>query len=414
METEVSKVSPIGRSTYLVERNGVAVLFDKASMRAWANPTQADLGTVRGAVEPGPLNVPRSNERVWRTITPRIKLFRIVVVEGCDWDCSYCFEKLVAPKPRAMKQELLLDVIERIIQQSSGQDIAIHWFGGEPLLAFDLIGTGVAVFEEAAAAGRISGVSFEVTTHGGRVTEEIARYLFEHRFSVSLSLDGPKEINDRFRLDKKGKGTFDRAISGLQTLRRAGVDVGVLFTAHNETLDYLASSIQFAVSELKATTVGVNSPQPTTKGWDIDGAKLARQLAVASEYCRDKGVVLTGPNQKILRRLCDRSAPLSDCTAADGSMAVSVAPNGSLGYCIVSWNDILHASPEITERAVAKAIRWKAQQHLTDDCQSCIAETVCGGPCALEKQLCGLDKAGRCAFHITYLTDTLMSAAERR
>ena len=397
---DVQRLSP---RMFSLARGESQVLFDRGALRAWSGAPGEALANARETHQE--LAAPYSHSR------PRLALYRIVVMEGCDWDCTYCFEKEIAPTPRAMKREVLRDVLARIIDQNTGESITIHWFGGEPLLAFSLIREGVLILESAVSEGRLKGVGFTMTTHGGRVTPEIASFVAEHKFAISVSLDGPRERNDLHRRDKAGVGTFDRAVRGYWRLRAAGAAAGVLFTATEELLPHLSDSIEFALHDLGAREVGLNTPQPRKGGWGVDGAELARQLFKATQLCEQYGATLTGPSQKILRALIHRQAAGSDCVSPDGGLAVSVSPTGTMGYCIVSWNDVLHSSPKITDQARERAITWKTKTHATDDCTACVAHTVCGGPCSLEAQLGSLDKQGRCAFHVTFLAETLLQAA---
>jgi uncharacterized protein len=345
----------------------------------------------------------------------QIDSYRVVLLEGCNLACKYCFEADIAPAKRRMSRETLTRVIDNIASRHCGGNIAIHWFGGEPLLAFDNIVFGVERLQYLAASGSIRSASHALTTHGGLVTRDIAAFLHRHAFSTYVSIDGDKEVNDVNRLTRKGESTYTAAVQGYLQLRAAGVGVGFLLTPHASTLTTLARSVRHLVEDVGARRIGINTPQPTQEGWGLDGAELARQLRTVTELCRARSVELVAPSQRIIRGLQERVPQLWDCRSPSGSMGVSIAPDGQMGYCIVSWNDSTHRAALIpkfespSDPSDAEAIRWKLRSHATATCKSCLAEMVCGGPCALEAQLHGLDELGRCAFYRTFTQETLLA-----
>ena len=175
-------------------------------------------------------------------------------------------------------------VIARMLEAHGSQDhISIHWFGGEPLLRFKLIREAMDRLGEAVAEGRLKGIAYDMTTHGGLVNDHVAAYLAQHDVHVLVSLDGGKELNDRARIDKKGRGTFDAAVRGYETLRRHGVDVGVIVTSSFATGHELAGGIRDLLDMLEPERLHVNTPQPTARGWEVDGRIFAEQLGEAAD-----------------------------------------------------------------------------------------------------------------------------------
>jgi uncharacterized protein len=334
-----------------------------------------------------------------------IASYRIVLTEGCNLACKYCFEASI-PDKRAMKEDVLVAAIDRIAERHPGEDIALHWFGGEPLSRFKTMEAGLRRLEEHRSRDPRLTPHHSVTTHGGLVTPERAAILAGHEFEAYVSIDGKREVNDINRLTRQGASTYDAAIRGYMTLAGAGVDTGFLLTPHETTLLYLAQSVRFLVDELGCRKIGINTPQPTSRGWQIDGAELARQMLEVNALCAEHGVALTALSQRIVRGVVSETPQLHDCCGPDGGMALTIAPDGHVGFCIVSWNDPHHSS-EHDDAGEQAALKWKTRAHVTDTCRSCVAEMVCGGPCALEAQLHGLDPSGRCAFYRTYLTGTL-------
>lgn len=328
--------------------------------------------------------------------------FRFVVTEACNYRCNYCFEGQLPHRAQSMHQDVLRDVILKIARQiNRPRPITVHWFGGEPLLRFPLIVYGVNLLCELVATSGFTSVAHALTTHGGLVTREIAEFLQRHSFQVLVSLDGPMSVNDRNRVDKNGKGTFERGLRGYELLVKEGVSPGIIVTPNAENLSSLCAGTIRLITQLKPSNVHINAPQPTANGWNINGAVLATQLFELSRYCSAHRVQLVSPGQKISRALTLNEVQRSDCVAPDGSCALSIGPDGRLGYCTVSWNDPSH-SQDSSNWTLDSAANWKRADHRSAKCNVCPAENVCGGPCPLEASF-GTLNPQRCAFYLTYL-----------
>ena len=78
-------------------------------------------------------------------------------------------------------------------------------------------------------------ITNSLQTNGTLLTEKWCAFLKKHGFMVGISLDGPEEIHDRYRRDRKGNGTFDRVMRGLKLLQKHGVDFNVLACVARET-----------------------------------------------------------------------------------------------------------------------------------------------------------------------------------
>jgi uncharacterized protein len=336
----------------------------------------------------------------------RINSYRVVLTEACNLACTYCFEKDFAQAKRRMSDDTLDAVVDRLASRHNGEHITVHWFGGEPLLRLDSIMRGVERFASFGADGPAT-ISHGLTTHGGLVKAESAAWMGAHRFHAYVSVDGVRETHDAYRIKRGGQGSYDEAVRGYWLLRAAGVHTGILLTPHPGNVRHLSDSVRHFVEELGSTSLAINTPQPTASGWGLDGAELARQLQAITRYCSTKAVSLIAPHQRILRGLKTQVPQVFDCTGPDGSMGVSIAPDGNMSFCIVSWNDDSHRAPLSAPDAYERAEKWKLRSHLTEACRSCVAEMVCGGPCALEAQFGKLDES-RCDFYRTTLAEALL------
>ena len=80
--------------------------------------------------------------------------------------------------------------------------------------------------------------AYTIQTNATLLDEEWAAFFKEHDFLVGVSIDGPRELHDAYRVDKGGKGSFDKVMRGLDALRSAGVEWNALTTIHAANADH--------------------------------------------------------------------------------------------------------------------------------------------------------------------------------
>ena len=133
---------------------------------------------------------------------------------GCNLRCAYCFYADEASVRAVanygmMSREVSHALIEKAVRAAEGS-VTFLFQGGEPTLAgLEFYQDFVARTGETAPSGLA--VRYAIQTNGILLDEAWCSFLKENRFLVGLSLDGSRECHDRFRRDKAGKGTYDRA-----------------------------------------------------------------------------------------------------------------------------------------------------------------------------------------------------------
>ena len=130
---------------------------------------------------------------------------------GCNLSCTYCYkEDLAKPKDgRKMDFATAARSVDLLLEAGAARErLNIVFFGGEPLTNVPLIKQVVAYAEEAAARSS-KAMDFSMTTNATLLNEGLIDYFDEHRFGISVSIDGPKVIHDRHRRSVGGRGTYD-------------------------------------------------------------------------------------------------------------------------------------------------------------------------------------------------------------
>lgn len=156
----------------------------------------------------------------------------------CNLNCDYCFylEKqalLGSTKNFRMSDKVLSAFISHYISSQHTPAVDFVWQGGEPTLL------GIDFFKKVIELQRPfikqKTIGNSLQTNGTLLTDEWCAFLKSHRFMVGISLDGPKEIHDRYRRDSAQKGSFDKVIRGLKLLQRHQVDYNVMACVTRDT-----------------------------------------------------------------------------------------------------------------------------------------------------------------------------------
>jgi len=149
----------------------------------------------------------------------------------CNLDCSYCFylekEKLYPSNERfRMPDATLESYVRQYIEAQNAPEINFAWQGGEPtLMGVDFFRRVVELQAKYANGRRVANA---LQTNGTLLDAEWCEFLQKHRFLVGLSIDGPRELHDLYRVDKKQKPTFDAVIHGLELLKKHRVEFNTL------------------------------------------------------------------------------------------------------------------------------------------------------------------------------------------
>lgn len=152
----------------------------------------------------------------------KLQAVTLQVTQNCNFRCKYCVYSgsytTRGHTNKDMNFGTAVKAIDFVINRSSSlPDLDIGFYGGEPLIAFNLI-KQVVEYSKVKAEGKI--VRFHMTTNGTLLTEKIMDFLEENKFSIMISLDGPKEIHDRNRVfAHNGKGSFDIIMKNIDKIK---------------------------------------------------------------------------------------------------------------------------------------------------------------------------------------------------
>ena len=153
----------------------------------------------------------------------------------CNLDCKYCFylekERLYPSGENwRMSDQVLESYVRQYIQQQDAPQVTFAWQGGEPtLLGVDFFRRAVALQKQYANGKTITNA---LQTNGTLLDDQWGAFLAENGFLVGLSIDGPRDLHDQYRVDKQQRPTFDAVMRGLDVLKRHRVEFNTLTVVH--------------------------------------------------------------------------------------------------------------------------------------------------------------------------------------
>ena len=169
---------------------------------------------------------------------PALAPFSILIKPAgpdCNLACDYCFyldkSALFPGAPRHRMSPELLETLVRRYLETDQPHYAFAWQGGEPtLMGTEFFRTAVELQKEYARPG--STVTNALQTNATLITEEMAELFAREHFLVGVSLDGPAEIHDRYRVYRRSadapRGSHAEVVRGIERLRAAGVEFNIL------------------------------------------------------------------------------------------------------------------------------------------------------------------------------------------
>ena len=152
----------------------------------------------------------------------------------CNLDCTYCFyltkESLYPGSDFRMSDDVLTQYVTQLLDAHRGHDeVVVAFQGGEPtLMGIDFFARVIEIEREFCLPGQR--ILNTLQTNATLLDDEWAAFLRENDFLVGVSIDGPREMHDAYRVDKGGKSSFERVMRGLAALRENHVSWNALVT----------------------------------------------------------------------------------------------------------------------------------------------------------------------------------------
>lgn len=177
-----------------------------------------------------------------KPISREFQVFAKPVGSLCNLNCSYCYysnqsDSAKFARNSRMKDDLLEIYIRQHIEATTDDIIMFSWHGGEPTLAgIDFYRKVVLIQKKYLSPGKkiINGIQ----TNGTLLNDEWCNFLSEENFLVGISMDGPEELHNRYRISNSGNETFREVLNGYRLLQKYGITVEILCVVNSFNADF--------------------------------------------------------------------------------------------------------------------------------------------------------------------------------
>jgi uncharacterized protein len=305
----------------------------------------------------------------------------LVLTHDCNLGCGYCYAG--AKFNKRMSAETARKAIDLAFSDAP-DELQVSFFGGEPLLAYDLL---VEAAREAGRRARAQGtrLKMSVTTNGTLLDEARARELHELGVYVALSIDGAQEAHDAGRPLMGGGSSYAQVRRGLEVLLARGVPFETISVVTPQNARWVGETVKFLL-DAGVPRVGLNPCYEAAFSdaqLDAWGAGLERAGDEMIRWFRAGRIVsITVFDNKILAAIKGGLEEGDKC--ALGVDAVAVAPSGNLYAC-----ERLVAEDEDPSLVMGHVDSWRptrekacAQGPVNPECQPCGERWRCASYCA--------------------------------
>lgn len=315
----------------------------------------------------------------------------------CNLDCKYCFYKDKKLLFGAGRHCMNGEILERLVKDYLSLRFPVSsfaWQGGEPtLMGLDFYKKAVELQQQFSQNGQV--VSNALQTNGILLNDKWCEFLRKYKFLVGISLDGPKDYHDYYRINKAGKGTFDKVIMAVEKCRKHKVEFNILVLLNNRNvtapdkllgffIEHSIEYVQFIPCVEKETNV-VSNFSITPKQY---GEFLCRIFDCWYEY---------GP-EKLSIRLFDSTLNYlvhgehTNCIFRRSCNDYIVIEHNGDVFCCDFFVDQEYRLGNILEKPIGELFRGQRKQRfarqketLHNKCLICRHSAICRGGCLKER-----------------------------
>ncbi len=322
-----------------------------------------------------------------------IKALCLHIAHTCNLNCSYCFasQGKYHGERAVMSFEVGKQALDFLIANSgSRRNLEVDFFGGEPLVNFQVVKDLVA-YARSIEKEHNKNFRFTLTTNGLLIDEDVIEFCNKECHNVVLSLDGRKEIHDRFRVDYAGNGSWDRIVPKFQQLVEArggqGYYMRGTFThANPDFLKDIQVMLDLGFNELSMEPV-VAAPDDPSALTEEDKAIVMEQYEKLAMLMLDKDK--EGKPFTFYHYMIDLTG--GPCIYK----RISGCGSGTEYMAVTPWGDLYPCHQFVGEEKFKLGDVWKGVDnteiqnefaecnvYARPECRDCWARLYCSGGCA--------------------------------
>lgn len=322
-----------------------------------------------------------------------VKALCLHIAHDCNLACKYCFaeEGEYHGRRALMSFEVGKKALDFLIANSGNRrNLEVDFFGGEPLMNWEVV-KQLVEYGRSKEREYNKNFRFTMTTNGVLLNDEIMEFCNREMSNVVLSLDGRKEVNDRMRPFRNGKGSYDLIVPKFQKFAaiRGDKDYYIRGTFTHDNLDFSKDVLEFADLGFRSMSIEpvVAKPEEPYAIREEDLPQILEEYdRLAAEYIKRKkegrGFNFFHFNIDLKQGPCVAKR-LSGC--GSGTEYLAVTPWGDLYPChqFVGEEEFLLGNVDtgVTNTEVRDEFKL-CNVYAKDKCRDCFARFYCSGGCA--------------------------------
>ncbi|MBQ5761238.1 MAG: thioether cross-link-forming SCIFF peptide maturase [Clostridia bacterium] len=322
-----------------------------------------------------------------------VKALCLHVAHTCNLNCSYCFAS--QGKYNGDRALMSFDTGKQafdflIANSGTRKNLEVDFFGGEPLMNWDVVKELVA-YARSVEKQYNKNFRFTLTTNGMLVDDEVIDFANKEMSNVVLSLDGRKEVNDRFRIDYKGRGSYDTIVPKFKHFveKRGGKDYYLRGTFTHNNVDFTNDILHMAdlgFTELSTEPVVCPPGDPYAltqedlpilkEQYEILAKEMIRRKKAGKGFTFYHYMIDLDNGPCIYKRI-------TGC--GSGTEYMAVTPWGELYPCHQFVGDPKYSLGNVWTGVTRKEVQDEFRScnaYARKECRDCWAKLYCSGGCA--------------------------------
>ncbi|MCL1997857.1 MAG: SPASM domain-containing protein [Turicibacter sp.] len=334
----------------------------------------------------------------------------IAPTADCNFRCAYCYEKDVI-KPTYMSEEVQKGVVELVKSCAKTiSSLSVTWYGGEPLMAIDIVEKLSREFMEICAENNIE-YGASMVTNGYFLTKSNVELLNDLKVGhIQVTIDGNKEVHDKRRPLAGGVGTFDTIMANLTDNIDILPPVGLRINVDKDNLPTAADVAKIVKDKGLGDKVSVHLGKVLSFDNVYDGSKCFNMCDFSQEefgYYKETGVDLTWRYPRTVQNVCAADSVSAHIIGADGKLYKCWSDIGDSKKCVGSLSERLDSNEDV----FFNYMLFDPTDITTNNmCAKCNLLPVCMGGCPYKRLS---DDKDNCTIYKFVLQDYLSVIAEK-
>ena len=297
----------------------------------------------------------------------------------CNFNCPYCFEHHGKGFMTEEIQNEIITFIENSLKTHNHKNLFVYWFGGEPLLAIDIIAKMSQKIIELTKKYDIK-YSSAMSTNGYLLTEKNINILEKCKLNrIQVTLDGMKEKNDKTRILKNGEGSFDVIVDNLKKLKtNITIHIRTNLNRENEVefkeLNNLVNEIK-KENNIDISLYGAHMSVYDFNNENVDALELS--IKEYSDILKQNNMIGANKHQNCRFAFCDAARLYSFCFDEKGNMYKCWNDIGNLQF---KYDNVVEANKKGANFLNKNALDLLSKS-FPEECVNCKVLPVCMGGC---------------------------------